>query len=90
MLIRKRLLITIPLVNQKVKAIVCLGENVDSIKAAFENLDVDMLFASSMEEAVNQSYEHAIRAMLFCYRQHVLVSIYSKIMSTEVMNLNHQ
>ena len=51
----------IPLVNQKVKAIVCLGENVDSIKAAFENLDVDMLFASSMEEAVNQSYEHATK-----------------------------
>ena len=38
-----------------------LGENVDSIKAAFENLDVDMLFASSMEEAVNQSYEHATK-----------------------------
>ena len=49
----------IPLVNQKVKAIVCLGENIDSIKVAFENLGVDMLFASSMEEAVNQSYENA-------------------------------
>ena len=49
----------IPLLKQKVKAIICLGENVDSIKEAFKNLDIDMLFASSMEEAVNQSYEHA-------------------------------
>ena len=51
----------IPLINQKVKTIVCLGENVDSIKAAFENIDVEMVFASSMKEAVNQSYEHATK-----------------------------
>ena len=49
----------IPLVNQKVKAIICLGENVDSIKAAFEKLDIDMLFTSSMQEAVNKSYAQA-------------------------------
>ena len=51
----------IPLVNQKVKAIVCLGENVDSIKAAFDNLEIEILFASSMEEAVNQSYAYATK-----------------------------
>jgi len=49
----------IPLIKQKVKAIVCLGENVDSIKSAFENLGIEMTFASTMDEAVNQSYSHA-------------------------------
>lgn len=51
----------IPLVKQKVKTIICLGENVKHLKDAFENLDVDMVYTLSMEEAVNQSYEHAIK-----------------------------
>ena len=51
----------IPLVKQKVKTIICLGENVKHIKDTFENLDVDMVYTSSMEEAVNQSYEHAAK-----------------------------
>ena len=49
----------IPLIKEKVKAIVCLGENIESIKSAFENLSIEMTFASSMDEAVNQSYSHA-------------------------------
>jgi len=49
----------IPLIKQKVKAIVCLGENIDSLKSAFENLGIEMTFASTMDEAVNQSYSHA-------------------------------
>ena len=49
----------LPLVKQKVKAIVCLGENIDSIKKAFEHTEVEMVFAKSMKEAVNLSYSHA-------------------------------
>jgi UDP-N-acetylmuramoylalanine--D-glutamate ligase len=49
----------IPLIKEKVKAIVCIGENIESIKSAFENLSIEMTFASSMDEAVNQSYSHA-------------------------------
>lgn len=49
----------LPLVREKVKTIVCLGENVDSIKQAFENSKVEIVFANSMEEAVNLSYSHA-------------------------------
>lgn len=49
----------LPLVNEKVKTIICLGENVDSIKRAFENSNVEMVFAGSMKEAVNLSYSHA-------------------------------
>ena len=51
----------VPLVKEKVKTIVCLGENVDSIKAAFKNLDIEMVFASSMKEAVNLSYTKAYK-----------------------------
>ena len=49
----------LPLVREKVKTIVCLGENVDSIKQAFEHSQVEIVFANSMEEAVNLSYSHA-------------------------------
>ena len=33
----------------------CLGENIDSIKKAFEHTEVEMVFAKSMKEAVNLS-----------------------------------
>jgi UDP-N-acetylmuramoylalanine--D-glutamate ligase len=51
----------IPLVKEKVKAIVCLGENIESIKNSFENTGVEMLFASDMKEAVNLSYSIALK-----------------------------
>ncbi len=51
----------IPLVKEKVKTIVCIGDNVESIKNSFENLGVEMLFASDMKEAVNLSYSSAFK-----------------------------
>jgi UDP-N-acetylmuramoylalanine--D-glutamate ligase len=45
------------LVTDKVKAIVCLGEQVDSIKNAFSEKGVEIYFASNMKEAVNYSYQ---------------------------------
>jgi len=51
----------IPLVKEKVKAIVCLGENIESIKNSFENTGVEMLYASDMKEAVNLSYSSALK-----------------------------
>jgi UDP-N-acetylmuramoylalanine--D-glutamate ligase len=45
------------LIDEKVKAIVCLGEQIDSIKNAFAEKGVEMYFASNMNEAVNYSYQ---------------------------------
>jgi UDP-N-acetylmuramoylalanine--D-glutamate ligase len=45
------------LIDEKVKAIVCLGEQIDSIKNAFAEKEVEMYFASNMNEAVNYSYQ---------------------------------
>jgi UDP-N-acetylmuramoylalanine--D-glutamate ligase len=45
------------LVTEKVKAIICLGEQVDSIKNAFSEKGVEIYFASNMKEAVNYSYQ---------------------------------
>ena len=51
----------LPLVNEKVKAIVCLGINNEPIINAFGNC-VDMIFETrSMEEAVTQAYKLAER-----------------------------
>lgn len=51
----------IPLVKEKVTTIICLGEEVDNIKRAFQNLGVQMHFAKDMEKAVNLSYECACK-----------------------------
>lgn len=45
------------LVTEKVKAIICLGEQVDSIKNTFSEKGVEIYFASNMKEAVNYSYQ---------------------------------
>jgi UDP-N-acetylmuramoylalanine--D-glutamate ligase len=45
------------LVSDKVKAIICLGEQVDSIKNAFSEKGVEIYFATNMKEAVNFSYQ---------------------------------
>lgn len=45
------------LIDQKVKAIICLGEQVESIKNAFSQKNIEMHFASNMKEAVNFSYQ---------------------------------
>lgn len=45
------------LVTKKVKAIICLGEQIDSIKNAFSEKGVEIYFASNMKEAVNYSYQ---------------------------------
>ena len=44
------------LVKEKVKAIVCLGQQVDSIKNAFSEKGIEIYFVSNMKEAVNCSY----------------------------------
>jgi len=49
----------IALVKAKVKTIVCLGKNVDSIRNSFSNLGIDMCYAEDMTKAVNLAYEHA-------------------------------
>ena len=45
------------LVSDKVKAIICLGEQVDSIKNAFSEKGIEIYFATNMKEAVNFSYQ---------------------------------
>ncbi|MGC6470619.1 MAG: UDP-N-acetylmuramoyl-L-alanine--D-glutamate ligase [Flavobacteriales bacterium] len=49
----------LPLIEEKVKAIVCLGKNIQPLKNAFEGLGIDMYFATNMKEAVNLSYSNA-------------------------------
>lgn len=48
--------ILLSLVKEKVKAIVCLGQQVDSIKNAFSEKGIEIYFVSNMKEAVNCSY----------------------------------
>jgi len=45
------------LVKDKVKAIVCLGDQVGSIKNSFSEQGIEIHFASNMKEAVNYSYQ---------------------------------
>ncbi len=55
------MLTLLPLVNEKVKAIVCLGVNNEPILNAFGNC-VDLIVETrSMEEAVKQAYKLAER-----------------------------
>ena len=49
------------LVDEKVKAIVCLGQQVDPIKKAFSKSDTELYFAKNMKEAVNYSYQLGIK-----------------------------
>ena len=51
----------IPLVKEKVSAIICLGNEVENIKDSFQNLGIQMHFAQDMEKAVNLSYECAYK-----------------------------
>ena len=44
------------LAEDKVKAIICLGDQVDAIKEAFEGRVSEMAYANSMKDAVNLSY----------------------------------
>ena len=47
------------MVDEKVKAIICLGENNQNIIDAFKDKVVTIVQASTMSEAVNQSYSLA-------------------------------
>jgi UDP-N-acetylmuramoylalanine--D-glutamate ligase len=47
----------IPLVKEKVKAIVCLGEEVEKIHQAFEDIVDTIVDAKSMKSAVNKAYK---------------------------------
>ena len=83
---KETIIITNTFSQSKVKAIVCLGES-RLYKAAFENLDVDIICL--IYGRSRQLYEHATKGDAVVIAS-MLVLIYSKIMSTEVMNLNHQ
>ena len=49
----------IPLVKEKVSAIICLGKNVQNITTSFQELGIDIHYADDMEKAVNLSYQCA-------------------------------
>ncbi|MDR5591817.1 UDP-N-acetylmuramoyl-L-alanine--D-glutamate ligase [Christiangramia sp. SM2212] len=49
----------LPLVNEKVKAIICLGVDNDKIKASFGNIVETMVETTSMSEAVQLAYRLA-------------------------------
>ncbi|APG61223.1 UDP-N-acetylmuramoyl-L-alanine--D-glutamate ligase [Christiangramia salexigens] len=49
----------LPLVNEKVKAIICLGVDNDKIKRSFGNIVETMLETTSMDEAVKMAYRLA-------------------------------
>lgn len=49
----------IPLVKEKVSAIICLGNNVQNITTSFQELGIDIHYADDMEKAVNLSYQCA-------------------------------
>lgn len=51
----------LPLVNEKVKAIICLGVNNDPILKAFSNCVDTIIETQSMEDAVQQAYRLAER-----------------------------
>ncbi|WP_026915206.1 UDP-N-acetylmuramoyl-L-alanine--D-glutamate ligase [Christiangramia portivictoriae] len=49
----------LPLVNEKVKAIICLGVDNEKIKSAFGNIVENLVETASMEEAVKVAYRFA-------------------------------
>jgi len=49
------------MVDKKVKAIICLGENNENIIEAFKGKVEIIVQASSMQEAVNHSYALAVK-----------------------------
>lgn len=49
----------LPLVNEKVKAIICLGVDNDKIKRAFGNIVENLVETGSMDEAVKMAYRLA-------------------------------
>ena len=49
----------LPLVNEKVKAVICLGVDNEKIKASFGNIVETMVETTSMSEAVQMAYRLA-------------------------------
>ena len=75
------------LVNEKVKAIICLGVDNEKIIKAFGNVVDIMVETHSMEDAVKVAYRLSKKVITFYCLQLVLVLIYSKTMKTEEDNL---
>jgi len=58
---------------QKSKGIVCIGLDTTRIHEAFEDLDIPMTDALSMEEAVQAAYYMGNNVMRFSFRLPVLL-----------------
>jgi UDP-N-acetylmuramoylalanine--D-glutamate ligase len=78
------------LVNEKVKAIICLGVDNKKIIDAFGNIVDVMIEVDSMNDAVRWHNVYQKKGIRFYCHQLALVSIYLKTMKTEEDNLNKQ
>ena len=77
----------IPLVREKVKAIICIGIDNSKIIESFSPF-VDLIIENgNMIEAVKNAYKLLNQKIVFYCHQLVQVLIYSKIMKIEVINL---
>ena len=73
--------------EKKIKAIICLGDENKKIKESFKSV-VDIIEeAKDMHEAVNKSYAIASSGDAVLLSPHALALIFSKILSTEEVNL---
>ena len=76
------------LVDEKVKAIICLGENNEKIKEAFQSKVETLVEARSAVEAVAYAYRLAEKMSLYCFHLRVQVLICLIAMKTAEINLN--
>jgi UDP-N-acetylmuramoylalanine--D-glutamate ligase len=78
----------LPLVKEKVKAIICLGVDNTSIHKVFDGQVKTIVDTQSMEEAVKSAYYLGTNGDVVLLSLHVPVSIYSKIMKIVVASLS--
>ena len=76
-----------PLVREKVKAIVCLGVDNQKIVKAFGNVVDIMVETSGMQEAVKVAEKLPKKGIQYCFLRHVPVSTCLKVMKTVASSL---
>ena len=80
----------LPIVREKVKAIICLGINNTKIMETFKPVIEIIVETESITEAVKVANKIAVKRIMFFYLLHVQVMICLKITRTEEINLKRQ